>query len=77
MKSTYGFQLEEIPVQEIEHIAISSTKIRTALHAGDIQKANDLLGKRYSLEGRIIRGEQRGRLIGFPTANIEVAEAHN
>jgi riboflavin kinase/FMN adenylyltransferase len=76
VKSTYGFQLEEIPVQEIEHIAISSTKIRTALHAGDIQKANDLLGKRYSLEGRIIRGEQRGRLIGFPTANIEVAEAH-
>ncbi len=76
VKSTYGFQLEEIPVQEIEHIAISSTKIRKALHAGDIHKANELLGKNYSIEGRVVHGEQRGRLIGFPTANLKIDDVH-
>lgn len=76
VKATYGFQLEEIPVQEIEHIAISSTKIRAALHIGDIKKANELAGKYYTLEGVVIHGEKRGRLIGFPTANVHVGDAH-
>lgn len=76
VKATYGFQLEEIPVQEIEHIAVSSTKIRAALHIGDIKKANELAGKYYTLEGVVIHGEKRGRLIGFPTANVHVGDAH-
>lgn len=76
MKDQYHFLLEEIPVQEIEHIAVSSTKIRQALHQGNIQIANQLLGKPYSMEGRIIHGEKRGRLIGFPTANIRIEDAH-
>ena len=76
VKATYGFQLEEIPVQEIEHIAVSSTKIRAALYIGDIKKANELAGKYYTLEGVVIHGEKRGRLIGFPTANVHVGDAH-
>ena len=76
VKATYGFQLEEIPVQEIEHIAVSSTKIRAALHIVDIKKANELAGKYYTLEGVVIHGEKRGRLIGFPTANVHVGDAH-
>lgn len=76
VKATYGFQLEEIPVQEIEHIAVSSTKIRAALHIGDIKKANELAGKYYTLEGVVIHGEKRGRLIGFPTANVHVGDAY-
>jgi len=76
MKTTYGFQLEEIPVQEIEHIAVSSTKIRAALHIGDIKKANELAGKHYTLEGVVIHGEKRGRLIGYPTANLHIGDTH-
>ena len=76
VKADYGFQLEEIPVQEIEHIAVSSTKIRAALHVGDIKKANELAGKLYALEGHVIHGEKRGRLIGFPTANLNVSDTH-
>lgn len=74
VREEYGYTLEEIPVQEIEHSAISSTRIRKALHAGDIVKANDYLGKPYSLQGTVVHGEHRGRSIGFPTANISVAE---
>lgn len=76
VKDEYHFQLEEIPAKEIEHSAVSSTKIRRALYEGDILKANELLGRSYSLEGIVIHGEQRGRLIGFPTANIEVEDRH-
>ncbi len=76
VKDTFSFQLEEIPMQEIEHITVSSTKIRDALRNGHIKKANELLGKKYSLEGIVAHGEKRGRLIGFPTANIHVEEKH-
>ncbi|HOZ51514.1 MAG TPA: bifunctional riboflavin kinase/FAD synthetase [Chitinophagaceae bacterium] len=76
VKDEFGFQLEEITVQEIEHIAVSSTKIREALLQGQIKKASEFLGKNYSLEGKVIHGEKRGRLIGFPTANIEVCAPH-
>lgn len=74
LKDEFGYTLEEIPVQEIQHSAISSTRIRKALHAGDIGKANDYLGKPYVLRGTVIHGEQRGRGLGFPTANIHVGE---
>lgn len=74
VKDEFGFLLEEIPAKEIEHSAVSSTKIRRALYEGDIRKANELLGRPYLLEGIVIHGEQRGRLIGYPTANIEVED---
>jgi len=49
---------------------ISSSRIREALHQGEIQLANQLLGRPYTLKGTVVPGEQRGRTIGFPTANL-------
>ena len=68
----YGFEVEEIPQQEIDHITVSSTKIRKALEEGDIATATHFLGRPYSLGGRVVAGNKLGRLLGFPTANIEV-----
>jgi riboflavin kinase/FMN adenylyltransferase len=68
----YGFEVEEIPRQDIDHIAVSSTKIRQALEAGDIDTATHCLGKPYSITGRVISGDKIGRLLGFPTANLEI-----
>ncbi|MFN3840858.1 MAG: bifunctional riboflavin kinase/FAD synthetase [Cyclobacteriaceae bacterium] len=72
----YGFDVEEIPRQDIDHVAVSSTKIRHALEVGEIQTANQLLGRPYLLTGRVVKGDKIGRLIGFPTANIEVDSQH-
>ena len=69
---TYGFEVEEITRQEVDHIAVSSTKIRTALEQGDVATAYSLLGHYYSITGRVIKGDKLGRLIGFPTANLDI-----
>lgn len=66
------FQLEEISVQTLSELAISSTRIREALLDGDPELASSYLGRPYSLSGTVVHGVKRGRLIGFPTANIEV-----
>jgi riboflavin kinase/FMN adenylyltransferase len=70
--SLYGFEVEEIPEQDIDEIAVSSTKIRNALLNNDIKTAQKYLGNSYSLEGKVVKGKQLGRTIGYPTANIEV-----
>lgn len=70
----YNFEVEQISAQELNEIAISSTKIRTALSNGDISLANSYLGYPYSFSGKVIKGKQIGRTIGFPTANIEIQE---
>ncbi|MCB0409710.1 MAG: bifunctional riboflavin kinase/FAD synthetase [Flavobacteriales bacterium] len=70
----YGFNVEEIPAQEIQQINISSTKIRNSLMDGEINAANQFLGYHYFLQGTVIPGNQIGRKIGFPTANIKVNE---
>lgn len=70
----YGFEVEEIAEQDIDNIAISSTKIRKALEAGDVVTANKYLLKPFVLKGFVIQGRQLGRTIGFPTANIEVSD---
>jgi riboflavin kinase/FMN adenylyltransferase len=69
--ATYGFEVEQISVEEINEVSISSTKIRTALEDGNIDLANTFLGYPYSLTGTVQKGQQLGRTIGFPTANIE------
>ncbi len=68
----YGFDVEEIPQQDIDHVAVSSSKIRRALEAGDIDIATHFLGRPYSITGRIIKGDKLGRVLGFPTANIDL-----
>lgn len=72
----FGFELEEIPAQNLNDITISSTKIRTALLNGDIEKANTYLGYYFMLTGVVVRGESLGLKIGFPTANIEIEESY-
>lgn len=68
----YGFEVEEIPAQDIEHVNISSTKVRNSLNEGNIKVANQFLGYHYFIKGTVIDGDKIGRKIGFPTANIKV-----
>ena len=72
----FGFEVEEIPRQDIDEIGISSTKIRRALETGNVATANQYLGRNYSVAGKVIHGEKVGRSLGFPTANIEVKESY-
>jgi riboflavin kinase/FMN adenylyltransferase len=70
----YGFEVEQISVQEIKEVSISSTKIRNALTEGNMALANEYLGYDYFLTGTILKGKQLGRTIGFPTANLQIEE---
>lgn len=72
----YGFEVEEISAQEIDDVNVSSTKIRNALLEGDLAKANEFLGYRYSVSGKVVKGKRIGRSIGFPTANIQPDESY-
>ena len=76
MAPIYGFRLEEIPKHVINELAVSSTKIRNSLLTGDIQTANRLLGYEFSLTGKVVDGDKIGRTLGFPTANISIAEQY-
>ena len=73
----YNFEVEEISVQDIEDVSVSSTKIRNALNDGDILTANTYLGYNFYITGKVVKGKGLGRKIGFPTANIEIAEDYN
>lgn len=68
----YGFSLEIIEDQLSLEKRSSSTRIRHALQGGDIAVANTILGYAYSVSGEVIHGEQKGRTIGFPTANLRL-----
>ena len=70
----YGFDVEEISKQDIDDVAISSTKIRKALEAGDLALANEFLGKPFMLTGTVTRGKGLGRKLHYPTANLHIAE---
>lgn len=72
----YGFEVEEISKQEVDHMGISSTKIRSAIDNGEIHLANALLGRNYAITGSVVDGNKKGREIGFPTANIHVPESY-
>ncbi|MEQ9378693.1 MAG: bifunctional riboflavin kinase/FAD synthetase [Imperialibacter sp.] len=73
--SQYGFEVEEIPRQDIDHIGISSTKVRKALMEGNIEHANEFLGYHYMLEGKVVEGDNIGTGLGFPTANLHIEES--
>ncbi|HET6226963.1 MAG TPA: bifunctional riboflavin kinase/FAD synthetase [Bacteroidia bacterium] len=72
----YGFEVEEIPAKDIDHIQISSTKIRNALLIGDVKTANTYLGHEYTLTGTVEKGKQLGRTIGYPTANLLINDQY-
>ena len=71
-----NFKVEQLSELLVDKKVVSSTKIRLALEAGEIHKANHFLGYRYTLSGKVIEGKQLGRRIGFPTANIETLDDH-
>jgi riboflavin kinase/FMN adenylyltransferase len=70
------FKVEQLSQLLVDNKVVSSTKIRMALLDGDIPGANHLLGYNYTLTGKVIRGEQLGRKMGFPTANIDTFDRH-
>jgi riboflavin kinase/FMN adenylyltransferase len=70
----FGFEVEEISAKQVNEVSVSSTKIRNSLLEGNISLANAYLGYPYMLSGIVVKGNQLGRTIGFPTANIEISE---
>ncbi len=72
----FGFQVEEISAKQVNEVSVSSTKIRNSLSEGNISLANAYLGYSFMLSGIVVKGNQLGRTIGFPTANIEIPESY-
>ena len=72
----YGFDVEEIEAQDIKDIAVSSTKIRTALNNGDIEKATAYLGYEFMLTGDVVHGRGLGKKWDYPTINIHIQEPY-
>jgi riboflavin kinase/FMN adenylyltransferase len=70
----YGFEVEQISAEQINEVAVSSTKIRNALLEGNAEIAASYLGYDYSITGIVSKGKQLGRTIGFPTANIKIED---
>lgn len=68
--AAHGFSVDVIPEQIETGVTVSSTEIRQRLGAGDVERAASLLGRPYRFSGTVVRGDGRGRTIGFPTANV-------
>jgi riboflavin kinase / FMN adenylyltransferase len=73
-QSEYGYEVVEIPAQIIEEAAVSSTKIRNFINSGHVKEAMQMMGRPYSLEGMVERGQQLGRTLGYPTANVKATD---
>jgi len=71
-----NFKVDEIKPQQIDEITVSSTKVRKAIQAGKVKKATKLLGHHFILTGTVVKGQQIGKTIGFPTANIKPPSIH-
>ena len=69
----YGFRTVQVEAKYIDGVAVSSTKIRNFLWVGNVKAANELLGYPYSVTGTVVLGNQIGRTLGFPTANLDIA----
>jgi len=74
--ANYGFEIEEISRQDIDEVAVSSTKIRQALSEGKVDSAANYLGRAYSFTGTVVEGDRLGREIGFPTANLQALDTY-
>lgn len=70
MAQHYHFQAENMPTYLIEHKRVSSSQVRNALEKGDLKYAEQLLGRHYGISGKVAHGDKRGRILGFPTANL-------
>ena len=70
----HGFAVQDTPSYEVDGRRVSSTAIREALAAGRLDEAARMLGRRYTMIGRVARGEQLGRRLGYPTANIRLGD---
>jgi riboflavin kinase / FMN adenylyltransferase len=71
----FHYQLVEIPQHVLNEITVSSTKIRNAILASEVTVANELLGYPFFFEGEVVQGDQLGRTLGFPTANLHYTDA--
>ena len=72
----YNFKVDEIPAQDIKSISVSSTKVRNAIISGDFKLVNKFLSRPFNLSGKIIKGDELGRKIGYPTANLNIFEKY-
>ena len=75
LEKEFRYKVFEIPAQLIDEAAVSSTKIRNALLGGQMEEARHMLGRAYSVKGKVIEGKKLGRKIGYPTANIQPLDA--
>lgn len=73
-KKKFGYELIEIPKHVLNSISISSTNIREAILHNDIDTANKLLGYMFFFSGTVVHGDKIGRTLGYPTANLHIAE---
>lgn len=74
--SVYNYQIEEIPEQDINEVAVSSSRIRKSVLNGETNLANRFLGYAFFITGKVIRGDQIGRTLGYPTANLFIEESY-
>lgn len=72
----FGFDVEEISQQDVEDVAVSSTKIRKALMEGRVERANNYLQHPFTLTGTVVKGKGLGRDFGYPTANLHIEEGY-
>ena len=74
LAEVYNFDIHRVEAYERENVKISSTKIRNAISSGNITHANNLLGSNFFLIGKVEKGDQLGRKIGYPTANLKISK---
>ena len=72
----FDFDVEEISAEEVQEVNVSSTKIRQSLNNGNIERANEFLGRPFLCTGIVVEGKKLGRELGFPTLNIQVNNDH-
>ena len=72
----FDFDVIEISAQEVDEVNVSSTKIRNSILEGNIDKANDFLGRCFRITGEVVKGNRLGREIGFPTLNLQLSNTH-
>ncbi len=72
----YGFEVEEISVQDVDNVNVSSTKVRKALEEGEVDLAASYLGYPFFTQGVVVHGQKIGRELGYPTANLEIQNSY-